>query len=59
MTERGWLAVKAKEEILTEIEQRWIEIIGTERLQMLKDDLTTLVYKANEDKSTMRSRPVW
>ncbi|MNV66922.1 hypothetical protein D3C71_1596980 [compost metagenome] len=59
LTERGWLAVKAKEEILTEIEQRWIEIIGTERLQMLKDDLTTLVYKANEDKSTMRSRPVW
>lgn len=59
LTERGWLAVKAKEEILTEIEQRWIEIIGAERLQMLKDDLTTLVYKANEDKSTMRSRPVW
>ncbi|CAH1057263.1 MarR family winged helix-turn-helix transcriptional regulator [Paenibacillus pseudetheri] len=59
LTERGWLAVKAKEEILTEIEQRWIEIIGTERLQMLKDDLTKLVYTANEDKSTMRSRPVW
>lgn len=48
LTERGWLVVKAKEKILTEIEQRWITNIGTERMQMLKEDLTKLVYEANE-----------
>ena len=51
--------MKAKEKILTEIEQRWIENIGAERLQMLKEDLTKLVYEANEDKLSSRLRPVW
>jgi DNA-binding MarR family transcriptional regulator len=59
LTERGWLVVKAKEKILTEIEQRWIEKIGTERLQMLKEDLTKLVYEASEDSLRTRLRPVW
>ncbi len=59
LTERGWLAVKAKDEILTEIEERWIENIGTERMQMLKEDLTKLVYEANESKLLSRVRPVW
>ncbi len=54
LTERGWLVVKAKEEILTEIEQRWIENIGAERMQMLKEDLTKLVYEENEDKLSSR-----
>ncbi|NWK72683.1 MarR family transcriptional regulator, partial [Bacillus paramycoides] len=59
LTERGWLAVKAKNEILTEIEGRWIENIGIERMQMLKEDLTKLVYEANEGKLSLRFRPVW
>ena len=59
LTERGWLVVKAKEKILTEIEQRWIENIGAERMQMLKEDLTKLVYEENEDKLSSRLRPVW
>ncbi|MGG0238148.1 MarR family winged helix-turn-helix transcriptional regulator [Bacillus rhizoplanae] len=59
LTERGWLAVKAKDKILTEIEQRWIENIGAERMQMLKEDLTKLVYEANEGKLLSRVRPVW
>ncbi|MFJ8527453.1 MarR family winged helix-turn-helix transcriptional regulator [Bacillus sp. NPDC094106] len=59
LTERGWLVVKAKEEILTDIERRWIENIGAERVQMLKEDLTKLVYEANEGKSASRLRPVW
>ncbi|PEZ09270.1 MarR family transcriptional regulator [Bacillus sp. AFS018417] len=59
LTERGWLAVKAKDKILTEIEQRWIEKIGAERMQMLKEDLTKLVYEANEGKLSSRVRPVW
>ncbi|WP_339315036.1 MarR family transcriptional regulator [Paenibacillus sp. FSL R10-2734] len=59
LSERGWLVVKAKENILTEMEQRWIEIIGSERLQLLKDDLTKLVYEANDDKLPTKLRPVW
>ncbi|MEH7044217.1 MarR family transcriptional regulator [Bacillus thuringiensis] len=59
LTERGWLVVKAKEKILTEIEQRWITNIGTERMQMLKEDLTKLVYEANEGKLSTWLRPVW
>lgn len=59
LTERGWLVVKAKEKILTEIEQRWIENIGAERLQMLKEDLSKLIYGANEGNLPTRVRPVW
>lgn len=60
LTERGWLVMKAKEEILTEIEGRWIENIGAERMQMLKKDLANLVYEANGGKlSTGLRIPVW
>uniref|UniRef100_UPI0020BF79F7 MarR family winged helix-turn-helix transcriptional regulator n=1 Tax=Lysinibacillus sp. D4A1_S13 TaxID=2941228 RepID=UPI0020BF79F7 len=50
LTERGLAVWKAKEEIVAEIEQRWIENIGTERMQMLKEDLTTFVTKENTEK---------
>lgn len=56
LTERGWLVVQAKEKILIDIEARWGENIGIERMQMLKEDLTKLV---NEDKSPTKIRPVW
>ncbi|WP_020062817.1 MarR family winged helix-turn-helix transcriptional regulator [Bacillus sp. 123MFChir2] len=59
LTERGWLVVKAKEKILSEIEGRWIENLGAERMQMLKEDLTKLVYEGNEDKLSPRFKPVW
>ena len=59
LTERGWSVMKVKDEILTEIEQRWSENIGTERMQMLKEDLTKLVYEANEGKLSSKLRPVW
>ncbi|MGG3888021.1 MarR family winged helix-turn-helix transcriptional regulator [Metabacillus fastidiosus] len=59
LTEQGWSVVKAKEEILTEIEQRWIENIGVERMQMLKKDLKKIVYGANTDKLSSKVRPIW
>lgn len=59
LTERGWLVVKTKEEIIAKMEQRWIENIGTERMQMLKEDLTNLIYEANEGKLSSKLRPVW
>ncbi|KOS68980.1 MarR family transcriptional regulator [Lysinibacillus contaminans] len=59
LTERGWLVVKAKEEILTEMEQRLIENIGAERLHMLKEDLKKLVYETNEGKLPSMFKPIW
>lgn len=59
LTERGWLVVKAKEKILTEIEGRWSENIGTERMQMLKKDLSKLVFEENEGKLSTSVRHIW
>ncbi|MED2012674.1 MarR family winged helix-turn-helix transcriptional regulator [Bacillus wiedmannii] len=59
LTERGLSVMKAKEEIIAEIEQRWIENIGAERMQMLKEDLTTFVTKKNTGKLSSNIRPVW
>lgn len=59
LTERGWLVVKEKEEILIEIERRWSENIGTERMQMLKKDLSKLIFEENEGELPSRIRPVW
>ncbi|MGY3186091.1 MarR family winged helix-turn-helix transcriptional regulator [Lysinibacillus sp. TE18511] len=59
LTERGWLVVNAKEKILDEIEQQWIKKIGVERLQMLKEDLSKLVYEINEGELPTKIRPVW
>ncbi|SIQ03542.1 transcriptional regulator, MarR family [Bacillus cereus] len=59
LTERGLAVMKAKEEIVAEIEQRWIENIGTERMHMLKEDLTTFVTTENTEKLSSNIRPVW
>ncbi|GLV65573.1 hypothetical protein Bmyc01_42420 [Bacillus mycoides] len=59
MTKRGWLVVKAKGEILAEIEQRLSEKIGAERIQMIREDLTKIVDEAREDKFISGVRPVW
>ncbi|MCI4057978.1 MarR family transcriptional regulator [Bacillus cereus] len=59
LTERGLSVMKAKEEIVAEIEQRWIENIGIERMQILKEDLTTFVTKENTEKLSSNIRPVW
>ncbi|MGL4570530.1 MAG: MarR family winged helix-turn-helix transcriptional regulator [Clostridium sp.] len=59
LTERGWLATKAKDKILIEMEKNWTETIGAKGMQMLKEDLTKLVYEVNEGELTTKSRPVW
>ncbi|MGM0827642.1 MAG: MarR family winged helix-turn-helix transcriptional regulator [Bacillota bacterium] len=59
LTERGWSVVEVKGKILTEIEGRWIENIGAERMQMLKEDLLKIVFEENEGKLSSRLGPVW
>ncbi|TCP61761.1 MarR family winged helix-turn-helix transcriptional regulator [Baia soyae] len=45
LTERGRLVVETKEKILNEIEQHLIDEVGAERLQMMKDDLASVIRK--------------
>ncbi|MDC2863613.1 MarR family winged helix-turn-helix transcriptional regulator [Bacillus sp. BP-3] len=59
LTEQGCLVMKTKEEIVAEIEQRWIEKIGAERMHMLKEDLTKLVCEATKGKLSSSAKPVW
>lgn len=59
LTEQGVLVMKIKDEILAEIEQRWTENIGTERMQLLKEDLSKLVYESNKGHESPKLKPVW
>ncbi|MCR8842297.1 MarR family transcriptional regulator [Paenibacillus sp. SC116] len=59
LTERGKLAIQAKEKIVAEIEARWAQRIGVERMDLLKKDLTTLVEEANGGQVPRGARPVW
>ena len=57
---RTWfVSIESKRKIVAEIEQQWIENIGAERMQMLKEDLTTFVTKENTGKLSSNIRPVW
>ncbi|HDR7634722.1 TPA: MarR family transcriptional regulator [Bacillus mycoides] len=59
LTERGLAVMQAKKEIVAEIEQRWIENIGADRMQLLKEDLTTFVNTDDAGKLSSNIRPVW
>ncbi|ANN35543.1 hypothetical protein A9498_29515 (plasmid) [Bacillus thuringiensis serovar coreanensis] len=59
MTKRGWSVVKAKEEILAEIEQRWSENIGAEQMKIIRENLTKIVYEARENKFLSGVKSVW
>lgn len=58
LAERGWLVVNEKNRILSDIEGRLIEKIGNDRMQLLKEDLSTIVRDNNEDNLPTKSRPV-
>jgi DNA-binding MarR family transcriptional regulator len=59
LTDRGWACIRATEEIFTSIEQRYAEIVGDERMEMLKSDLRRLVYTLGDGSTPIRLRPVW
>lgn len=59
LTERGLSVMKAKKEILADIETRWAENIGDERMKMIKEDLIKLVHGEKEDKLASKLIPVW
>lgn len=51
--------MKAKEEILAEIEQRWSENIGAEQMKIIRENLTKIVYEARENKFLSGVKSVW
>ncbi|MBD8499780.1 MarR family winged helix-turn-helix transcriptional regulator [Paenibacillus arenosi] len=59
LTERGKLAIQAKEKIVAQIEERWADRIGAERMNLLKMDLTTLVSESTGGQVPFRVKPVW
>jgi DNA-binding MarR family transcriptional regulator len=59
LTERGWSCVRATEEIFASIEQRYAEIVGDERMEMLKADLRQLIHTLSDGSAPPRLRPVW
>jgi len=59
LTERGWACIRATERILADIEARWAEIIGAERMASLRDDLRRIVESEMGDAPSTRLRPVW
>ncbi|TXK72421.1 MarR family winged helix-turn-helix transcriptional regulator [Paenibacillus sp. N3.4] len=59
LKERGWALIRAKEAIYVEIEQRWAEIIGAERMSLLREDLGQIIHSINENGSSLPLRPVW
>lgn len=59
LTERGWACIRATEEILAEIEARWADTIGEDRMASLRDDLRRIVQAEVGNGPSPRLRPVW
>jgi DNA-binding MarR family transcriptional regulator len=58
LTERGWDCIHATEKIFTSIENRWHEVLGEEKIEVLRSDLRKLVH-ASSDSHLFKFRPVW
>ncbi|BFH60201.1 MULTISPECIES: MarR family winged helix-turn-helix transcriptional regulator [Paenibacillus] len=59
LTEKGQAAIKAKESIYSKIERRWGEIVGPERLNMMRSDLKMIIESINEGDLPQKLRPTW
>lgn len=59
LTRKGWDCIQAVETILTRIESRWTELLGSEHMTMLHADLQRLVIASQSDIVSYRLRPVW
>ncbi|UJF34044.1 MarR family winged helix-turn-helix transcriptional regulator [Paenibacillus hexagrammi] len=59
LTERGWQLIHAREAFYKEIEQQWAAIIGSERLEHIKSDLSHIILNIHAGEFPQRLRPVW
>lgn len=58
LTPRGHSALRTVETVYAELEAEWARVVGTERLEALRADLTT-VLRARNDGRLPAVRPTW
>ena len=59
LTRKGWNCIQAVEAIFSDVQQRWIGILGPERVAALQADLRRLVGSAESNIVPYRLRPAW
>lgn len=59
LTQKGWDCIRAVEAIFVTLQQRWIEILGAERIAALQIDLRRLVASSESGIVPYRLRPAW
>lgn len=59
LTQKGWDCIHAVETIFADIERRWSEILGPERMELLRTDLRRLIATSGSDIVPYRLRPAW
>lgn len=59
LTRKGWDCIQAVEATLAKVENRWTEILGPERMKMLRADLHRLIVASQSDIVSYRLRPTW
>jgi len=59
LTTRGWACIAATEEIFADIERRWADLIGVERMEALRADLRRVVAGMHDGRAPQRLRPIW
>ncbi len=59
LTTRGWKCIRTAEGFFADIERRWEEIVGAERMAELRADLRRIVLAAGAGGPPPRLRPVW
>ncbi len=59
LTRKGWDCIQAVEATLAKVEDRWTEILGPERMKMLRADLRRLIVASQSGIVSYRLRPAW
>ena len=59
LTQKGWDCIHAVETIFATLQQRWIGILGPERMAALQIDLRRLVTSSESGITSYRLRPAW
>jgi DNA-binding MarR family transcriptional regulator len=59
LTQKGWNGIHATEAIFVTHERRWTEILGPERMHLLRTDLRHIIASSRSDIAPHRLRPAW
>lgn len=59
LTNKGWDCIHAVETIFSTLEKHWVEVIGPERMEMLRGDLRHLIHTTDGNIVPYRLRPTW